>query len=161
MNQMGIMFFLLFVVFVMFALVVYLKISAKKMAGDATWPLYAKKPLSDSEQMLYSRLVKALPEHVILAQVQLSSLLAVEKNHDARAWINRIKGMGAGFVVCNKDFSIVAVIELDDEALASKDEIAAEDRKKQALEAAGIRIIRWQAKSLPDLALIQSAFKSV
>ena len=156
---MNFMFFLLFVVFVMFALVVYLKVTSKKMVGDATWPFDAKNPLSEPEQVLYLRLVQALPEHIILAQVQLSSLLAVKKNHDARAWIRRIGGMSADFVVCNKDFSIIAVIELDDEAVASKDQITADANKVQALEAAGIRIIRWQAKTMPDLALIKSSFK--
>ena len=156
---MDFMFFLLFVVFVMFALVVYLKVTSKKMVGDASWPFDAKNPLSEPEQVLYFRLVQALPEHIILAQVQLSCLLTVKKNHDARAWINRIKGMSAGFVVCNKDFSIVAVIELDDDAVASKDRIAADANKVLALEAADIRIICWQAKSLPDIALIQSSLK--
>ena len=153
------MFFLLFVVFVMFALVVYLKMSSKKMVGgDAPWPFDAKTPLSEPEQVLYFRLVQALPQHVILAQVALASLLSVKKNHDARAWIRRISGMSAAFVVCNKDFSIVAVIELDDEAVASKDQIAADANKVQALEATGIHIIRWQVKSMPELALIQSTF---
>lgn len=157
---MNFMFFLLFVVFVMFALVVYLKVTSKQMVGDATWPFDAKNPLSAPEQVLYFRLVQALPEHVILAQVQLACLLAVKKNHDARAWIKRVGGMSADFVVCNKDFSIVAVIELDDETVASKDQITADANKVQALEAAGIRIIRWQAKSLPDLKLIQSSLKA-
>jgi len=161
MNQMDFMFFLLFVVFVMFALVVYLKVSSKKMVGAASWPFDAKKPLSEPEQVLYFRLVQALPEHTILAQVQLSSLLTVQKNHDARAWLNRINRMSADFVVCNKDFSIVAVIELDDATHARKDRMAADAKKDQALEAAGIRIIRWQAKTLPNLALIQSTFKSL
>src|SRR3972149_6232971 len=44
-------------------------------AGDDVWPFYAKKPLSQPEQILYFRLVQALPDHIILAQVQLSRLL--------------------------------------------------------------------------------------
>ena len=56
----------------------------KKAAGqggadDQVWPLYAKKPLSQPEQILYFRLVSALPERIILAQVQLSRLLGVKK----------------------------------------------------------------------------------
>ena len=39
------------------------------------WPFYAKRPLSTPEQVLYFRLVEALPEHIILAQVQTITLL--------------------------------------------------------------------------------------
>lgn len=38
------------------------------------WPYYAKKALTVPEQILYFRLVKALPEHIVLAQVQLSRI---------------------------------------------------------------------------------------
>lgn len=36
------------------------------------WPFYAKRPLTQPEQVLYWRLLKALPHHVVLAQVQCS-----------------------------------------------------------------------------------------
>ncbi|MCE3224350.1 MAG: hypothetical protein K0S58_2530 [Nitrospira sp.] len=39
---------------------------------DEPLPYYAKAILSQSEQVLYHRLVAALPEHIVLAQVQLS-----------------------------------------------------------------------------------------
>lgn len=162
---MGIMFFLLFVVVVLLVLVVALKVTSKGGIKDAEWPFDAKAPLSKPEQTLYFRLVKALPEQVVLAQVQLSSLLAVQKNHDRRAWMNRIKGMSADFVVCDKAFNVVAVVGLDDAAQQGEQGIDAADaklseQKYQALAAAGIRVIRWQAKPLPDEALIRSTFKS-
>lgn len=156
---MGIMFFLLFVVAVLLVLVVVLKTTSKGGIKDAEWPFDAKSPLSKPEQVLYSRLSKALPEHVILAQVQLSSLLAVQKNHDRLAWLNRISRMSADFVVCDKGFNIVAVIALDDGEQHEKARVTADEQRNQALAAAGIRLIQWQAKSLPDLALIQSSFK--
>ena len=36
---------------------------------EGAWPYHARKPLSAPEQVLYFRLVKALPEHIVLAQV--------------------------------------------------------------------------------------------
>jgi len=47
----------------------------KKNIGDVSgeWSFYPRKPLSGLEQVLFFRLSKALPEHIILAQVQLSS----------------------------------------------------------------------------------------
>lgn len=127
-------------------------------AGDEVWPFYDKKPLSQPEQILYFRLVQALPDHIILAQVQLSRLLGVKKGNNYQAWSNRINRMSADFVVCSKDSSIVAVIELDDATHEREDRQAADAKKDKALVAAGVQIVRWQAKTIPDLASIQRAF---
>jgi len=81
-------------------------------SGEAKWPFFPKRPLTRPEQVLYFRLKKALPEHIILAQVQLSRILGVRKGHNYWAWNNRINRMSADFVVCNKDSGIVAVSNL-------------------------------------------------
>jgi very-short-patch-repair endonuclease len=133
-------------------------IKAKSQGGgtEEVWPFYAKKPLSAPEQILYFRLVQALPEHIVLAQVQLSRLLGVKKGDNHKAWLNRINRMSADFVVCNKDSSIVAVIELDDATHQKEDRQAADMKKDKALKSAGVRVVRWQAKSIPDIATIRS-----
>src|SRR4051812_4861762 len=94
--------------------VVAVIVKAREGPPDGEWPYYSKRPLSPPEQVLYFRLVKALPEHIVLAQVQLSRFLGVKKGHSAQAWLNRINRMSADFVVCQKDATVVAVIELDD-----------------------------------------------
>lgn len=150
--------FLAIAAIVVAALIILFVIKSKsKETPDEEWPFYARKPLSTPEQVLYFRLVQALPDHIILAQVQLSRLLGVKKGNNYLAWLNRINRMSADFVVCNKDFSIVAVIELDDATHQKEDRRAADAKKDKALSSAGIRIIRWQAKKLPDIAAIQTA----
>lgn len=151
-------FLLLIVAAAAIVVLVVLKAKSQGGAGDEVWPFYAKKPLSQPEQVLYFRLIQALPEHIILAQVQLSRLLGVKKGNNYRAWYNRINRMSADFVVCNKDSSIVAVIELDDATHQREDRQAADAKKDKALASAGVRIVRWQAKSIPDIAAIRSAF---
>jgi very-short-patch-repair endonuclease len=136
----------------------FLKAKAQSGVGDAVWPFYAKKPLSQAEQILYFRLIQALPEHIILAQVQLSRLLGVKNGNNYQAWLNRINRMSADFVVCNKDSSIVAVIELDDATHQREDRQAADAKKDKALASAGVRIVRWQTKSIPDIVAIQATF---
>jgi very-short-patch-repair endonuclease len=135
-----------------------LKTKKQGGVGDEAWPFYARKPLSQLEQVLYFRLVEALPEQIILAQVQLSRLLGVKNGNNYQAWFNRINRMSADFVVCNKDSSIVAVIELDDATHQKEKRQAADAKKDKALAAAGIRVVRWQAKSIPDIAIIQASF---
>lgn len=152
--------FLLVLVVVIIVIVVallFLKAKSQISSGSEVWPFYSKKLLSSPEQILYFRLIEALPENIILAQVQLSRFLGVKKGHNFHSWSNRINRMSADFVVCNKDSSIVAVIELDDSTHDKPDRQAADAKKDKALEAAEIKIIRWQAKSMPDITSIKSA----
>ena len=129
---------------------------SQKNSDAEIWPFYAKKPLSLPKQVLYFRLIQALPNHIILAQVQLSQLLGVKKGYNYQSWLNRINRMSADFVVCNKDASIVAIIELDDATHHRADRQAADAKKDKAFDAAEIRVIRWQAKSIPDITSIQA-----
>jgi len=138
------------------AFLVFIKPKSQKNSDAEIWPFYAKKPLSQPEQVLYFRLIQAFPEHIILAQVQLSQLLGVKKGNNYQSWLNRINRMSADFVVCNKDASIVAVIELDDTTHQRTDRQAADAKKDKAFNAAEIRVIRWQVKSIPDITTIQA-----
>jgi very-short-patch-repair endonuclease len=151
--------FLLLALVMIIAILGLLKVKSQgNLAGDDIWPFYAKKPLSPPEQILYFRLVEALPDYIVLAQVQLSRFLGVKHGHNYQSWSNRINRMSADFVICKKDASIVAVIELDDSTHQKLDRQIADTKKDKALEAAAIKVVRWQAKSIPDLTEIKAAF---
>jgi very-short-patch-repair endonuclease len=150
------MILLLIVVIAVITVLTVLKGKSQGGGANEIWPFYAKKPLSQPEQVLYFRLVQALPEHIVLAQVQLSRLLGVKKGNNHQAWLNRINRMSVDFVVCRKDCSIVAAIELDDATHQKRDRQVADAKKDKALASAGIRIVRWQAKAIPDISAIQS-----
>jgi len=154
---MGWIFLLLIVAVIVAVVVSALIVKTQGGSSDEIWPFYAKKPLTQSEQILYFRLLNALPEHIVLAQVQLSRLLGVKKGNNFQSWNNRINRMSADFVVCSKDSSIVAVIELDDASHEREDRKAADTKKNQALNSAGIPIVRWQAKMLPDETTIKAS----
>lgn len=149
------------VIFAIAILLFLVVLAAKKKnneSGSDTWPFYPRKPLSAPEQILYFRLVNALPDHIVLGQVQLSRLLGVKKGNNTQAWLNRINRMSADFVVCNKDSSIVAVIELDDASHKAEKRQQADAKKDKALASAGIRIYRWQVKAIPNEVEIKAAF---
>lgn len=128
---------------------------------DEKWPFYAKKPLSAPEQILYFRLVKALPDHIVLGQVQLSRFLGVKKGENVMQWNNRINRMSVDFLVCTKDASVVAAIELDDKSHERKDRVIADAKKDKVLNAANVKIIRWNVKAIPDEILIKQAFTPI
>jgi hypothetical protein len=125
---------------------------------DEPWPFYRKKPLSEPEQVLYHRLVQALPECIVLAQVQLSRVLGVKKGANFGRWNNRISQKSVDFVVCLKDSTVVAVVELDDSTHNRPARKIADATKDKALESADIPIVRWTVKSLPDEAEIRARF---
>jgi len=129
--------------------------------GDAApsgrWPYFAKKALSRPEQVLYFRLVRALPDNIVLPQVQLSRILGVKRGSDYQSWLNRISQMSVDFLVCAKDATVLAVVELDDESHSNNRRAAADGKKDRALAAAGIKIVRWETSALPDEAAIRSS----
>jgi len=84
----------------------------------------------------------------------------VKSGHSFQVWNSRINRMSVDFAVCNKDSSIVAVIELDDTAHLKEQRAEEEAKKSRALASAGIRILRWQVDSLPDVVAIRLAFKN-
>lgn len=123
------------------------------------WPLEAKRQLlAERERALYQRLVQTLPNHIVLAQVQLLQVLNFQHGRRSQAIFNRISQLSLDFLILNPDTSIVAAIELDDATHTREDRRQADARKSHALESAGVPLIRWNAKSLPESAAILAAF---
>lgn len=149
---------LLLVVLAAAALIVLRKDGLLRGAVSGPWPFYAKRPLSQPEQVLYHRLVAALPAHVVLAQVQVSRVLGVKKGFDFRVWNNRVHQLSYDFVVCAKDFTVLAAIELDDRSHEGAGRAERDRRKDKATLDAGIRLLRWHVKAMPDLSAIRRTF---
>ena len=153
-----------FVVLLLLAIAVATLLLLKKRGlleggGSGPWPFYVKKPLTQPEQVLYHRLVKALPEHIVLAQVQVSRILGVKKGSNFNEWNNRINRLSYDFVVCSKDSTVLAAIELDDKSHDSNRRTATDDKKNKATADAGLRLIRWNVRALPDDSATQQALR--
>ncbi len=119
------------------------------------WPFYVKRLLTRPEQVLYHRLVKALPDHLVLAQVQVSRVLGVKKGFAFHEWNNRVNRLSYDFVICGKDSTVIAAIELDDSSHEDDSRMATDEKKSKATMDAGLRLIRWNVKALPDEPTIQ------
>jgi hypothetical protein len=118
--------------------------------GAGEWPFYARQLMSQPEQVLYYRLVRALPEHIVLAQVQVSRVLGVKKGFKFNEWNNRINRLSYDFVVCAKDSTVIAAIELDDKTHESESRVRTDGKKDKATADAGLRLVRWNVRSLPS-----------
>ena len=141
-----------------FALIVAIAIFSgyrRSSAASEPWPFYLKRLLTQPEQVLYHRLVKALPNHIVLAQVQVSRVLGVKKGSRFHEWNNRINRLSYDFVICDKAAAVIVAIELDDKSHESDSRRATDAKKSKATLDAGLNLVRWQVKSLPDEAMIQ------
>ena len=121
-------------------------------------PYQSKNPLTRTEIMFYQRLVEALPDLVVLAQVPLSSILKVDsKQIDtkfSKRWFSPISQQSVDYLLCRKDFSIIAAIELDDKTHLNQDAIKRDNKKNNNLAAANVPLIRWHAESMLEKAEI-------
>ncbi|HHW4679354.1 MAG TPA: DUF2726 domain-containing protein [Xylella sp.] len=155
-------FFLLFVVLLIFLFLVLKSLSSddpKKDSLSSVWPFYSKRVMSGPEQVLYWRLIEAFPDRIILCQVQLSRFLGVRRGHQ-RHWFNRINQKSADFIVCAKDSSILAVIELDDATHYRESRKKADSDKSKAIQDAGLRLIRWNVSAIPAVHQIRNVFET-
>ena len=125
---------------------------------DRPWPLEPTPTLlTEPEQVLYRRLVEALPEYRVLTQVQLARVLRFKRGQRDRAVWNRIRQLSLDFLIARPDTSIIAAVELDDSSHLRSDRQDADARKGHALESAGVPLIRWRVGKMPDVASIKSA----
>ncbi len=125
---------------------------------DRPWPLEPTQTiLSEPEQVLYRRLVEALPECVVLPQVQLARALRFKRCQRDHAVWNRICQLSIDFLIVRPDTSIIAAVELDDSSHFRADRQDADARKGHALELAGVPPIRWRVGKMPDVVSIKSA----
>lgn len=127
--------------------------------GVIVKPYISKFPLTPTETIFYHRLVEALPEYVVLAQVQLSSFLKVDQSQiirkDFYMWFTPISQQSIDFLICRKDFSIITAIELDDKSHLSKSAIDRDTKKDSNLAVAKVPLIRWHAVNMPQIDLIK------
>lgn len=145
-------FFLLLLLAVALIAVTRLGLLKKRGAGQGAdhWPVFPKKVLTPVEQQLYQRLLRAFPEHVVLSQVSFSQLVGVRKGENFHAIWNRYNRLTADFVICHRDFSIGAVLELDDRSHDSPQRMDADRRKAAICQAAAIALHRINVNPLPN-----------
>jgi len=133
--------------------VVFQKMVANKKTGIVTRnkPPYFKKKtlLGEKEQVMFHRLIEAMPDNYVMAQVRLADIVGVKKSDSWQSWFNKISRKSVDFVICNKSFVVLACIELDGKTHEQEDRKKADNSKDEALNAAGVPIVRIDANKLP------------
>jgi very-short-patch-repair endonuclease len=101
-----------------------------------------RKLVSKNELAMYSRLREAFPDHVVLTQVALSSLLTAGHQRTRNTFDREV----ADFVLCTKTFEVLAIIQLDDASHRDNEEQDA--ARELLLTNAGYITLRF--KTVPD-----------
>ena len=153
--------FILLIVLLLAGIFLFVFLKNKSNYSDAkgvkeeVWPFASKGVLTVNEQPLYFKLCEVCPDHIVLVQVNLSSFLEINKKllpdyKKHSSWRNKIDKKSVDFLVCNKDFSVVCAIELDDLSHNRQSRKNADDQKNKAIESAGIKLVRWMKKTMPS-----------
>jgi len=133
-------------------------------AGRATtFPYYARRALfSEAERAFLGVLEEAAGEHYrVFGKVRLADVLGVQRGTPAgerQRALNRVLQKHVDFVVCRPaDLVVVALVELDDATHARGDRRTRDAFLERACSAAGVKLLRFPAKSGYVLTQVRAA----
>lgn len=119
-----------------------------RTAGDRD-KIWRRRLLSKNEQPMYFRLRETFPDHVVLAQVAVSSLINSRSKSTQSTFDRKV----ADFLLCTPAFDVLAVIELDDPK--HKADAEADAASDAMLMEAGYQVLRFDR--VPDAKELKAA----
>ncbi|EKE17727.1 MAG: hypothetical protein ACD_10C00302G0003 [uncultured bacterium] len=122
-----------------------------------TPPYFGKTVLSEPEQILFHRLKEALPNQLVFVQVAMNALVGIRKNPTWQSQFNVISGKYVDFVVCNPDFTVKAIVELDDSTHQRTDRIKSDAVKDLAFQKISCPMVRFHVREIPNIEQIRLA----
>lgn len=120
------------------------------------WPrafnLHARPLFTTEERLMFRELKLALPNHVVLAKLNLLRFCQADRESEARVWFDRLHTLNVSFAVCTPNGTVVSVIDLDtpNRAISARSQRV----KAAALDACRIRYLRCQVGQRPDSAIL-------
>lgn len=131
--------------FLVLAIAIAAALLAKLIKGKNREGTFEAKPITTAnEQAMFWRLVTAFPppEYLVFAQVSFGALLKAKGGASRYSFSQKI----ADFVVTNKGFKVLAIIELDDSSHRGREK---QDASRDAmLTQAGYQVLRYS--NTPD-----------
>ena len=121
------------------------------------WPPQAVRVMTLGERQAYEILRRALPGHVVLAQVPLSRFISVPTRFPYSQWLQRAGRLGVDLLVCDFSSRAVAAVEVrtSDESVRSAKR---HQRLVEVLRAAGVTVHEWNEDALPSVAQAREHF---
>lgn len=109
--------------------------------------------MNKSEQLLFARLKEAAPALLVFSQVSMSQLFHIT-NHKKNGFIQlgEIGRKSVDFLLCREDTSILLAIELNGPTHEREDQRNRDEKKRIALEEAGIPLAIFTPNEIPNVA---------
>jgi Protein of unknown function (DUF2726) len=138
------------------------KRGAAKSAEDLDtligWQPMATRVLTSPERQAYHVLRKALPEHMILAQVPVARFIKVPTENSYNEWLRRVGSLCADLVVCDSNSQAIAVVEVRQPFANENDRAKRRHaRMDRVLKAANIPVHVWLEGALPGPVVAREA----
>lgn len=121
----------------------------------ASWQPEGSRVLTAAERKAYETVRKALPSHMVLAQVPLSRFLKVPTRHSYSQWLSRVGSLNADLVVCDAGSQVLAVIDIRPNNQSARGR-QRHDRMSRVLRAARINVLTWSEHNLPSLSEVRA-----
>lgn len=116
----------------------------------ADWPPQAVRVLSLPERQAYNILRKAVPSHLVLAQVPLSRFISVPTGRSYSQWLHRAGRLTVDLVICDYSSRPIAVVEVRSGSETERSR-QRHERVAQVLRSAGITVHVWLESALPSV----------
>lgn len=126
-------------------------IGERRLDTVVAWPPTATRIMTTAERQAYGTLERALPGHMILAQVPLARFLKVPTRHSYSEWLRRLGTQCADLVVCDMASEVLAVVNVQPPAGTESERARKRlNRMARVLKAAGIPMHVWTDDALPS-----------
>ncbi|MES2090310.1 MAG: DUF2726 domain-containing protein [Pseudomonadota bacterium] len=117
------------------------------------WRLNARPVFTADERALFKELRSALPNHVVLAKLNLLRFCQAADEFEARSWYDRLHTLHVSFAICTPNGTVVSVIDVEPAHKAKSQR--SQKMKEAVLEACRVRYVRCRAgQQWPQQALM-------
>ena len=115
------------------------------------WEPGSTRLLTHAEREAYHLLRKALPDHMILAQVPVARFIKVPTRNSYAEWLRRVGSLCVDLVVCDMASHVLAVVEIRQPSAQETDRTRRRHtRMDKVLRASHIPVHVWNEEALPD-----------
>jgi hypothetical protein len=121
-----------------------------------TPPYRARRLLSDNEMHFAEVLERALPDYKVIPQVSFGAFLRVREGlapASATTAFNRVSSKRADWVVCDRRYQVLCIVELDDRS----HDLEKDRRRDSYTAAAGLPTLRVPSRNKPDASALRKA----
>ena len=134
------------------------KRGAESLDTLMAWTPEPTRILTTAERQAYLVLRRALPDHMILAQVPVARFLKVPTRHSYSEWLRRVGQLCVDLVVCDNTSQVVAIVEIRGaEGQESERTLKRQARMDRVLQAAGLPLHIWREDQIPSAAAAREA----